>query len=935
MKYTFDWKEYAKTARQMVAEGCVLLKNEDKALPIRPNEKVSVFGRIQFDYIKSGTGSGGMVNAPYVVSILDALREDRDIRVNEELVAVYEEWIKENPFDNGVGWATEPWCQKEMEVETELAEAAAKASDLAIIIIGRTAGEDKDNSATEGSYYLSKEEEQMIDTVTKAFDRTVVLLNVGNIIDMKWVDKYNPSAVMYCWQGGCEGGHGVVDVLNGNVSPSGKLVDTIAYNIEDYPSTKNFGDENRNFYEEDIFVGYRYFETAAKDKVMYPFGFGMSYTSFEINGTMNIVDDKTIRVDARVKNTGKRMGKEVVQVYFEAPSGKLSKPARTLVGFAKTDALLPGTDETLSVQFDFNALASFDDSGATGHKDAYVLEAGEYIIYAGSDVRSAELIGSFNLAETIVTEQLKEACAPVKPMKRMTLWKDESGEYVEATEDVPLRTYDIEQRILDNRPLDRACTGDMGYKFKQVMTGEVSTEDFLDQLTDEELICMSRGEGMCSPKVTPGVAAAFGGVTTRLNEHYGMPIACCSDGPSGIRMDSGTPAFSLPNGVAQGCSFNLPLITRLYEFEGQELRFNKIDTLLGPGINIHRNPLNGRNFEYYSEDPYVTGSCAAAELKGLHKYNVTGTCKHFATNNQESRRHFVDAVVSARALREIYLKPFEIAVKEGGAHSIMTTYGPLNGVYTGSNYDLTTTVLREEWGFDGIAMTDWWAKLSESSLGGNSGVKFTSTMISAQNDVYMVTADSESNSGDDNAAKALAEGALTRGELLRNAKNICSVLRRFPAGLRLVDTEDEIEVVNAPKGADKKQNIMPPIKIENGKGELDLTGLDTQGGSDNLFTVNIKETGKYEMTIRMKSDMGELAQTTLVVSTNKVIASTFTINGTNGQWIEKKMPVDCSFQNNLYINLFFAQTGIDIEQITLVKVADGSMGDKREAGVIV
>lgn len=928
MNYKFDWKKYIEKSRQMVAEGCVLLKNDSKVLPLSEGLRVSIFGRIQFDYIKSGTGSGGMVNAPYVVSILDALREEESISINSKLLSIYEEWVKENPFDKGKGWAMEPWSQKEMPLTESLVKDAVGESDLAIVIIGRTAGEDKDNSATEGSYYLSAEEDRMLELVTGNFDRVVVLLNVGNIIDMKWVDKYNVSAVMYCWQGGCEGGHGVADVLMGRVNPCGRLADTIAYNIEDYPSYNYFGDENRNYYKEDIYVGYRYFESYAKNKVMYPFGFGLSYTSFSKESTMNFVDDKTIRIDTRVKNTGSLSGKEVIQVYLEAPEGKMCKPSRSLIGFAKTDTIFPGMDMTVSVSFSMDKLASFDDTGVTGHKNAYVVEAGEYIIYAGSDVRSAEMVGSFYIAESFVSEQLEECLTPVLPFNRMVIGRRDSDEVKLYWEDVPLRTYDICERIEKNRPKDRECTGDLGYSFTRVMKNEISIEDYVNQFTNEELITMTRGEGMCSPKVTPGVASAFGGVNDILHEKYQMPIAACSDGPSGIRMDCGASAFSMPNGTAQACSFNTPLIEELYEYAGQELRYNKIDTLLGPGINIHRNPLNGRNFEYYSEDPYLTGMCAASELKGLHKYGVTGTCKHFSTNNQEWRRHFVDAVVSARALREIYLKPFEIAVKEGGAYSIMTTYGPLNGCFTGGNYDLTTSVLRNEWGFDGVVMTDWWAKLSENASGGEATIKNTSTMIAAQNDVYMVTADSVKNSNEDNSLEGIEKGKITRGELLRSAENICKVLKRSPAGYRLIE-EDNIEVLNPPKGADKKQNYLPFVRVEGDSFVLDIENLITEGGYENIYSLQMGKSGIYDVIIKLKSDAGELSQTTMVATVNNTFINLFTVNGTNGQWVEKVIKIDSSYQRDVYLNIYFAQTGLDIDSIKLKFVKELSMNDKR------
>lgn len=359
--YKIDWNEYAALARQAVAEGCVLLKNDDKALPIRKGERVSVFGRIQFDYYKSGTGSGGAVNTRYVTNILDALKENKDISVNEELEQTYRDWLKDHPFEKGMGWAQEPWCQEEMPVTKELAEQAAAKSDIAVVIIGRTAGEDKDNSAAEGSYLLTTAEHQMLKEVCGAFKRVAVLLNVGNIIDMKWVKEYDPAAVLYVWQGGQEGGAGAADILTGTVTPCGKLSDTIALDISDYPSTEGFGDPTRVIYKEDIYVGYRYFETFAKDCVLYPFGYGLSYTTFTRTVESFDFDGETVTEKVTVKNTGDVQGKEVVTVFVEAPQGKLGKAARSLAAFAKTETLQPGESETLTLTFPIANLASYVD----------------------------------------------------------------------------------------------------------------------------------------------------------------------------------------------------------------------------------------------------------------------------------------------------------------------------------------------------------------------------------------------------------------------------------------------------------------------------------------------------------------------------------------------------------------------------------------------
>ncbi|MDF2486860.1 MAG: beta-glucosidase [Herbinix sp.] len=353
-KFDINWDQYAKLSRQAAAEGVVLLKNDNKAMPIRSEETVSVFGRIQLNYYKSGTGSGGMVNTKYVAGILDALKAHSNININNELVTIYENWVEEHPYNHGAGWAGEPWSQEEMPLTEETVTKAASISDIALVIIGRTAGEDKDNFAKKGSYLLTDLEENMIDMVCKVFRRVCVILNVGNIIDMKWVDKYNPSAVLYAWHGGQEGGNAVVDVLTGLVTPCGKLSDTIAYDIENYPSTPYYGDEKRNYYTEDIYVGYRYFETIAKDNVMYPFGFGLSYTSFAIEnisfttptGLYTPENLGVIICEVKITNTGNVKGKEVLQVYTSAPQGSLGKPSRELKAFGKTSELAPGATFT-------------------------------------------------------------------------------------------------------------------------------------------------------------------------------------------------------------------------------------------------------------------------------------------------------------------------------------------------------------------------------------------------------------------------------------------------------------------------------------------------------------------------------------------------------------------------------------------------------------
>lgn len=911
MNYTFDLEKYSQIARQAAAEGCVLLKNDNNALPINKGETVSIFGRIQFDYYNSGTGSGGMVNPPYVVSILEALRGCKDIFINEDLLNVYEAWTLINPFDKGKGWAQEPWCQVEMPLTVELVDKASKESDIAIVVMGRTAGEDKDNSATKGSYLLTDEEEKMLQLVCTAFKRVAVVLNVSSIIDMEWALRYNPQAVLYSWQGGSQGGNGVCDVLIGKENPSGKLVNTIARDITDYPSTKNFGDAKKNYYKEDIYVGYRYFETFAKEKVRYPFGYGLSYTTFEYCTSSYKVIEDTIYFDVKVLNVGKVPGKEVIQIYVCPPQGLLGKPARNLVRFSKTKVLNAGESETISFEIGTRELASYDDSGATNNKACYVLEEGSYEIYCGFDVRNTALVGIYVVEELMVVEELQEVLAPTQTYSRLKPTASNNANYSITEEEVPTRTIDLTERIKQENTDHYYFSKDRGYKLKDVYNKTVSLFEFLEQLTDYDLICMTRGEGMCSPKVTPGTAGAFGGVTEKL-KHFGIPVACCADGPSGIRMDNGTKAFSLPNGTALACSFNVDLVEKLFEMVGMELRKNKIDTILGPGMNIHRCPLNGRNFEYFSEDPYITGKIACAELKGMNKYGVTGTIKHFACNNQEFKRTEADSIVSERALREIYLKGFEIAVKEGGAYSIMSTYGPINGIWTAGNFDLLTTVLRNEWKFEGIVMTDWWAKINK--VGCPASMHNTATMIRAQNDLYMVVANSEANSNKDNSEEGLKNGDISRGQLIRNAANICNFILKSPVMKRLLNEEDNWIELNVPEETESITNIIQG-GIINEQTLLDISNIKTEKGSTVLFDFEIPQKGKYVIKFKMKLDAGELSQIPLSVFANNNLLETITINGTNGNVVEKEVTFEVFTNIKNYIKLYFGESGIQLVEM--------------------
>ncbi len=936
---------FAEFSRKVAAEGAVLLKNDEQILPIRKNESVSIFGRVQVDYYRSGTGSGGSVNVAYTTNLLEGLRAKPDVHVNEELAAVYESWITEHPFDNGGGgWAAEPWHQKEMRLTDELVAAARQQSEKAIVVIGRTAGEDKDNADEPGSYRLTEDELDMLTRVTAQFQQTVVVLNTSNIIDMSWVDasqhKHPIGAVLYSWHGGMEGGRALADVLAGDVTPSGKLTDTIAYSIHDYPSTRNYGNELKSVYEEDIYVGYRYFETFCPEKVQYPFGYGLSYTTFALDmqpaQLLHDGDQVHVQLAVKVSNTGAHYaGKEVVQLYVEAPQGKLGQPSRSLAAFAKTGLLEPGQSEAVTLSVPLDRLASYDDAGVTGHRYAYVLEAGLYHFHAGNSVRATETVSfaasvntadagapaiarvaadgtALELPELHKVEQWEEALAPVEEFHRMKPGaRKADGTYELTAEPVPTRQISLAQRIQDRLPAPLPETGNHGYTLQDVGAGRVTLEQFVAQLHDEDLAALVRAEGMSSPLVTPGTASAFGGVTDRLLG-FGIPVACTTDGPSGIRMDSGDKATQVPIGTLLAATWDVALVEELYVLEGQEMRRNEIDTLLGPGLNIRRSPLNGRNFEYFSEDPYVSGVFAVACTRGIAQSGVYATLKHFACNNQEQYRTKVNAVVSERALRQIYLKGFEIAVREGGARSVMTSYNPINGHWAASNYDLNTTVLRGEWGFRGIVMTDWWAVMNDCAEGGPADRKHTDAMVRAQNDLYMVVANygAETNVWDDHTIEALEAGRLTRAELQRCAINICEFIMQSPVFEREELMKDPIPSVKGLQaGTDHA-------------GELLQAGENVQIpiANDGVTRFEITETGQYRLFLHISSEGDQWAQSATNLMLNGELVTTAQSNGTEGKWMRQKANKMHLEQGQYELTLDFIKPGMSVEWIELKKL---------------
>lgn len=901
-----DYLEYAKISRQAAAEGMVLLKNVDSALPIVAGEKIVLLGRGQFNTVYSGTGSGGLVNPPYQVSINQALSETYDLEYSSQ--EDYEEFIEANPYQTGLGWAKEPFSQKEMPITSEQMQNYAVDQTHAIYIISRTSGEDKDNRPSPGSYYLDEAEIENLRLARENFSKLTIVLNTGSIIDMSIIEEINPDAILYMWQGGSETGSALADILTGTVNPSGHLVDTIAKNLQAYPSHKNYGGHHENIYEEDIFVGYRYFETFVKEDVLYPFGFGLSYTNFSIEDVVANYQNNKISISSKLLNTGDITGKGVLQVYLEAPQGKLGKATRTLIDFSKSQELNAGDCEIMKFIIPEYLYASYDDSGITGHKTSYVLEAGTYKVYLGFDVRSAEEVLSFEINELKVIETLSEAMSPFKSFNILTTGElDESkGVYTKKEKSVSKRTLPENHYYKNNKKVFIHKLNKKIY-FDEYLEGKVTLDEFIDQFSSRELVRMSRGIGMSPKGVRAGVAGAFGGVSKKLASRN-IPLVAMADGPSGIRLDDGSMAFQLPIGTALASSFNEELNQKLFEFLGLELKKNNVDSLLGPGMNIHRHPLNGRNFEYFSEDPLLSGRIAKAQVDGMWKYKASGTVKHLVANNQEHRRYNVDTVVSERALREIYLKGFEYLVKNSKLHTIMTAYNPINGIWAASNYELNSKILRDEWGFNGLVVTDWWAKMNWGRKRRGSR-RHLGAMIRAQNDIFMVTPSAQYNTFFDSGVWDLRANRISRGELVRNAKNILRVIEKIHHAYHPV----KIEVKNDFSRIKEYTHEFELGLIERRK-TINLDEYDFKKSTYVLFKFDIEEASKIKLRFKYKSSLLPLAQENIAITANKGIQDFINVRGSkNGS---KNMKFKSELKENT-IELYFAEGGVEVTSLTI------------------
>ena len=628
----------------------------------------------------------------------------------------------------------------------------------------------------DGDFCLSVKEKEMIDTVKASFKNVIVILNVGGMVDTSWFayDDQIQSALL-ALQGGMEGGLAAAELLVGDGNPSGKTVDTFAKSLDDYPSTYNFH-ESRNYvdYTDDIYVGYRYFETipGAAEKVVYPFGYGLSYTTFDVETvSAGVVNSKCtseanmLYAKVRVTNTGKFSGKEVVQVYIAKPQGKLGKPAKELAAFEKTRELQPGESQLMILTWEINDMASYDDLGKV-KKSAYVLEAGSYDIYVGTSVRDVTKADySYILNHDVITEQLSAKLVPTSLPKRMLA----DGSYEALPQSEPVDTDysaigNIDPSLTEGvAPCQRAIpyfrfadgmAKNGSHDIMDVVEGRITLDEFVSELSIDDLIHLLGGQP------NTGVANTFG--IGNMPE-YGIPSVMTADGPAGVRIapEVGICTTAFPCSTLLACTWNPDILEAVGRAGGEELKENNLALWLTPAICIHRSPLCGRNFEYYSEDPFVTGKLAGAMVRGIQSNNVGATVKHFALNNKETNRKNSDSRVSERAAREIYLKAFEMIVKNNNPWAIMSSYNMINGYRASESEDLLTGILRDEWGYEGMVTSDWWT----------CGEHYKETK--AGNDLKM------GNGYPDRVKKAYDKGAISRSEMETSVKRILGFILKL------------------------------------------------------------------------------------------------------------------------------------------------------------
>ena len=832
-------------SRELAGECMVLLEN-DGVLPIGGNEKIALYGNGARATIKGGTGSGdvntrnnvnveqGFLNAGYTISSTGWLdrQESRVIKAKQDYLA----WIAKLSEENGVPdfavMFDNPYKEPAPELITQ-EDIRKSDTDLAVYVISRNSGEGADRFHEAGDYLLYPEEKENIEAIAKAYARTIVVLNIGGVMDLselKAIEGVN--AILLMTQLGNIGGDALLDVLTGKVNPSGKTVDTWAKNYMDYPSSAKFSHNESvhdEMYEDGIYVGYRYFDSFGVEPE-YCFGYGLSYTTFEMTDVSAVAMGDKVKVSVKVTNTGDTYaGKEVVQVYYSAPNGSLDKPYQELAAFKKTSLLAPGASETVEIVYDVRDMASYSQKDA-----AWILEKGDYIIRVGNSAANTAVAGVLSLDKDINTQTGKNLFPLDAALEEIRPDADQIAARKQAAVSADIKRSDIDassivtaQMVYQEKREEYQTNQTETITMQDVLDGKSTVEELVAQLTVEEMAALCVGTlrsegGNIVGNASYLVPGAAGDTSSICKESRGIRNMILADGPAGLRLqphfkttkdgtllpggeimgDAVTPfdpdineaevdnyyqyCTAIPIGWALAQSWNTELVEKAGDMVGEEMEQFHVDLWLAPAMNIHRNPLCGRNFEYYSEDPLISGKMAAAMTKGVQKHKGKGTTiKHFAVNNQEDNRYFVNAHVSERALREIYLKGFEIAVKESQPLSIMTSYNLLNGIHTANNHDLIQGMARDEWGFEGTVMTDWFTSQDMPMLTGKFHpiypISASTGCIYAGNDIQMPGC--EKNVEDIvkavNTGEELDGYKITKADLQYNAANMIRVIAKI------------------------------------------------------------------------------------------------------------------------------------------------------------
>ena len=836
---------HAEISRELAGECMVLLEN-DGALPFQA-EKVALYGNGARATIKGGTGSGdvntrsnvnieqGFQNAGIEVTTTGWL--DRQEARIKEAKDSYLKWVKEEAAKKDVPEFAvtfdfpykDPACELITKEDVEASE-----TDTAVYVIARNSGEGADRFDMAGDYRLYPEELENIKTVAAAYDKTTVVLNIGGVMDLSELKAVpGVNAVLLMTQLGNLGGDALLDVLTGKVPPSGKTTDTWAKHYMDYPSSAKFSHNESvhdEMYEDGIYVGYRYFDSFGVEPE-YCFGYGKSYTQFEIKAGEVTAEGDRIQIPVTVKNTGTEYaGKEVVQVYYSAPEGSLDKPYQELAAYTKTKLLAPGEEEQLAISFSAEQMASYSEQEA-----AWILEKGDYIIRVGNSSASTEIAGIVEVKEDIKTKITKNLFAldtkldEIRPEQKLAARKEqETAAAGVKAKKIVLDAAAILTETVSYQGIREEYHTDKTEKItmQDVLSGKATVEELVAQLSVEEMAELCVGTlradgGTIVGNASYTVPGAAGDTSSVCKESRGVKNMILADGPAGLRLqphfktkkdgtllpggevigDAYTPfdpdldeneidnyyqyCTAIPIGWALAQSWNTELVEKAGDMVGSEMEQFHVDLWLAPAMNIHRNPLCGRNFEYYSEDPLVSGKTAAAMTKGVQKHKGKGTTiKHFAVNNQEDNRYFVNAHVSERALREIYLKGFEIAVRESQPMSIMTSYNLLNGIHTANSHDLIQGMARDEWGFEGTVMTDWFTSQNMPMITGKFKpiypISASTGCIYAGNDMQMPGCQKNV----DDIVEAVTTGKeidgfkITKADLQYNAANVIRVVAK-------------------------------------------------------------------------------------------------------------------------------------------------------------